>query len=325
MSRYLGRTKNDSDYGLGDVTVDCGGFGLVDESELTRRILEVFQSPGYQAPRLPAVATELLALSSRPEVDLRQVEALLERDAMLAGEVLSICKSAAYDRGGAISSLRDALIRIGLVKLRGIVLQAAMSAKVFRSKAYKECMELLQEHSRATAHFARLVATHTPVDGERAFLAGLLHDVGIAGILIVLGDTKRGQEPPHLGALWPAIHGAHAIAGSCMVRHWSLPDEIAEAVGAHHGLIVNGTEQPLAAAVCLAERLATEQNKGFAPPASQAAQGGAVDGLALMDEIPVDQTHDSIVQRAVQTLGLDEAAYQKLRDAAGAWAGTQAA
>ena len=320
MSIHLGRSKDDPEYGLGEVTFDCGGLGWVDEGELTQRMVQVFEAPGYQAPRLPAVATELLALSSRPDVDFGRIEALLERDAMLAGEVLSICRSAAYDRGGTITSLREALIRIGLSKLRGIVMQAAMSARVFRSSAYKGCMEVLQEHSRATAHLARLVSAQTAVDGERAFLAGLLHDVGIAGILIVLGDTKRGQEPPHLGGLWPAIHGAHSIAGARMVHLWNLPEEIAQAVGAHHGVIVSGSNHPLAAVVCLAERLAAEQQKGFVPPASQSADHSAADGFTMLEDVRVDATGELVLARALDTLALDEAAWERLRAAAGAWA-----
>jgi hypothetical protein len=191
--------------------IDCGALGIVD-GELTQRIA------GLRVARLSRRCPRCdgLALSNRSDVAFGQVEAP-SSDAMLAGEVVSVCWSAAYNRGADITSLHEALVRIGLSKLRGIVMQAAMSARVFRSKAYKACMEVLQEHCRVTAHLARLVSEQTSVDDERAFLCGLLHDVGIAGILTVLGDTKRGQEPPSLSNLWPAIDGAHTIAGSRMV------------------------------------------------------------------------------------------------------------
>lgn len=325
MSVYQGRSKFDADYGLGDVTIDCESLGIVGEEELTQRIVQVFESPGYQPPRLPAVATELLALSNRPDVEFRQIEALLERDAMLAGEILSICRSAAYDRGGTISSLRDALVRVGLKKLREIVMQAAMSARVFRSKAYKGCMEVLQEHSRVTAHIARLVSAKTDVDDEQAFLAGLLHDVGIAGILIVLGDTKRGQEPPDLDALWPAIHGAHAIAGARMVGFWSLPESIGMAVGVHHTVVLGGKDHPLAAIICLAERMSADLQKGFVPPQSPKGAASPYAELADVDSTSIDQTSDLTIDRACRALGFDRATYEELRTAALAWGKTQGA
>ena len=40
-----------------------------------------------------------------------------------------------------------------------------------------------------------------------------VHDVGVAGTLIVLGETPRGQQPPALGVLWPAIDRAHEEVG----------------------------------------------------------------------------------------------------------------
>lgn len=319
MSVHLGRSKFDVDYGLGDVTINCDSLGLLSEGELTHRIVKVFESPGYQAPRLPAVATELLALSSRADVQITQVEALLERDAMLAGEVLSICRSAAYDRGGTISSLRDALVRIGLKKIREIVMQAAMSARVFRSKAYKGSMEMLQEHCRVTAHLARLVSRETQVDEDQAFLCGLLHDVGIAGILIVLGETKRGQEPPNLDALWPAIHGAHSIAGSRMVGFWNLPEDIGRAVLAHHSVILGGADHPLGAVVCVAERLALELNRGFVPPKSAPGPASSFTMMAHGDKSPIDQSSDVTLERARRVLGIDHAGCDRIRESARSW------
>jgi HD-like signal output (HDOD) protein len=319
MSAYLGRTMNDADYGLGDVTIDCDEMGILDEGALTERIVRVFESKGYQPPRLPAVATELLALSNRSDVEFSAVEALLEKDAMLAGEVLSLCKSAAYDRGGHINSLREALVRIGLAKLREIVMQAALSARVFRASAYKGCMEALQRHCRVTAHLARIVSQATPLDEERAFLCGLLHDVGFAGILIVLSDTKRGEQPPKLDLLWPSIHGAHSIAGCRMVELWDLPSEIALAVTAHHNVSIDGYDHPLASIVCLAETLATELGKGFVPPARDAASQSTLSELSLAESVHVDQSDDRTVQRALSAVGLDAKAWDQVQAAAQAW------
>ena len=320
MSVYLGRTKNDADYGLGNVTIDCDEMGILDERALTERIVQVFESKSYQPPRLPAVATELLALSNRADVEFSAVEALLEKDAMLAGEILSLCKSAAYDRGGRINSLREALVRIGLSKLREVVMQAALSARVFRSNAYKGCMEALQEHCRATAHLARIISQGTSVDQEQAFLCGLLHDVGFAGILIVLSDKKRGQQPPELGLLWPAIQDAHAIAGCRMVELWDLPSEIAMAVTAHHNVSIQGDDHPLAAVVCLAESLATELGKGFVPPQKDTASATARAELTLAENFRVDQSDARTVQRALTALGLDAKAHDRIRADAKAWA-----
>lgn len=318
MTGYLGRTQNDADYGLGNVTIDCDSLALVDESELTQRIIDAFEAPGYAPPRLPAVATELMALSNQPDVEYEQLEALLERDATLAGEILSLCKSAAYDRGGNISTLRDALIRIGIKKLGEVVMQAAMKARVFRSKGYKACMETLQEHCRVVAHLGRLVSQHTAHADDRAFLCGLMHDVGIAGILTVLGDAKRGEQPPDLATLWPAIHNAHPVAGARMAQLWELPQDVQIAVTAHHNVCVEGFDHPLAAAVCLAEHLAVELDMAFVPP-KDGSSVSAID-TALLESVVVDQTDARAVERAKVALEINESEYAALRAAAERWA-----
>ena len=60
-----------------------------------------------------------------------------------------------------------------------------MNLKVFRSNDYADTMELLRRHSTMTAHLAKVVCKYSPVEGDFAFMAGLLHDVGIAGTLLV--------------------------------------------------------------------------------------------------------------------------------------------
>ena len=325
MPNYQGRTKNDADYGMGNVTIDCDSLGLIDEKELTQRIVEAFESPGYQPPRLPAVATELLALSQQPDVDFDQLEALLERDATLAGEVLSLCKSAAYDRTGQVNNLRDALLRIGIKKLTEVVMQAAMSARVFRSKAYKACMEALQEHCRVTAHLARLVSQQSAHADDRAFLCGLMHDVGVAGILIVLGDAKRGEEPPDLSTLWPAIHNAHPIAGARMVELWELPDDVKFAVTAHHNVCIEGFDHPLAAVVCLADAVATELGMGFEPPTGTGDNKAGMVESTLVESCRIDEPDAAAVERAKNALGISEPVYGQILDAAREWLQSQAA
>jgi len=290
MSTTRGRL-GDNGYEGGEHTIDCDELGLLDEAALTDRLLKAFEDPAYHPPRLPEVARELLALMRNPDVDFDSIEALLERDSILAGEVLSIARSAFYNRRGADVNLHDALTRLGLVKLRGAVLQAAMSLRVFRSVTYRVWMERLQDHSLMTAHIGRFVSRYTSLPEESVFLCGLLHDVGIAGILLVLGEPRDGKQPPFLDTLWPAIHASHAAAGARMVHLWGLPAEISMGVAAHHEVRIDGVEHPLAAALCLSERLAGEQSWGFVPPrgVAPAVPAEMHDRIDRSDEIAIDR------------------------------------
>lgn len=323
MSQHLGRRPEDPDYGMGEHTIDCDDLGLLSEREITDRLVRAFQAPAYRPPRLPRVAMELMTLSHDPEVEFAQIERLLEQDAVLAGEILSVARSAFYSRARQVTSLHEALVRLGLSKLRQIVMQAAMELRVFRSKAYEGCIERLRDHSRAAAHLARIISMYTPIDDEQAFLCGLLHDVGIAGILLVLGDAGRGKSPPDLELLWPAIHGAHSAAGTRMVDLWGLPPEFGMAVGAHHRVAIEGHDHPLAATLCLAEALAVELDIALVP-GRDAGDKAAARRAGLPLHAKIDQSEPLVVERARQALELDDPVMKLIRSDAAAWLASEA-
>lgn len=320
MSIGVGRKPTDADYGLGNYAFNADQLGLLDENELTERLVQTFSAPSYSPPRLPAVATEMLALTQQREVEFDEIESLLERDAMLVGEVLCLARSAAYSRLRAAATLREALIRIGLGKLRDVVMQAAMNMRVFRSKAYGNCMERVRGHSNATAHLCRIVSRYTALDEEQTFLCGLLHDVGIAGILLTVGDVKRDEKAPDLVALWPAIDRAHPRAGARMVELWKLPPDIATVIGVHHEISVDGEDHPLAATVCLAESLTSELNLAIAPNDEKGLREFGLDVHAR-----VDRSDEGVIARACQSLGLSEPTLDLIRADAREWAAAETA
>lgn len=168
---------------------------------------------------------------------------------------------------------------------------------------------------------SRIVSRYTPIEEERAFLCGLMHDVGIAGILLTLGDAGRGKQPPDLAVLWPAIDGAHARTGARMVALWDLPADIALAVSAHHQVAIDGFDHPLAATVCLAEALAVEMRLAFVPPGDAPAEA---DESGLATHGRVDRSDEKVVERAREALGICEQTLGLIRQAAAEWQAAQA-
>jgi len=301
--RKAGKKRHEEGYGRGEHSIAPDEDLWIDEEALKERILAVFQSPDYRPPTLPGTALELLQLSRSPDVAFDDVVALLEKDSVLAGRVLRIAQSPVYAGASKLVSLKDALVRLGLITLRDLVLEVAMNLRVFKAESYAGSMERLRRHSLATAHLSRLVSRYTPMEGEYAFLCGLLHDVGTAGILIALGDQPRGKAPPDLEVLWPAIDAVHEEAAAIMARLWQLPAEIPLVLGAHHSVRIDGFDHPLAATVCLADHLADELGQGLAPPAGRAPAGK--DDLAGMStHSHLDRSSPVALERAQQALGL---------------------
>ena len=304
-----GKRKGQEGYGQGRAAIAWDDEVLLDEAALVERLLGVFRAPGYQPPKLPGTAQKLLALSQQADVEIDRVIGLLEQDEMLAGKVLQTASSAAYSGGARIESLSGALMRLGLGGLRDLVLEVAMNLRVFRCEAYTGPMERVRLHSQATAHLARTVCQHSSVEGEFGFLCGLLHDVGMAGTLLALGDVPRGAKVPELEMLWPAIHQAHGEAGQRMAELWELPDDLRYGIEAHHQIEVAGHPHPLAAAVCLADHLATELGAGLVGEADDKEEAESEEAAAraavLTAHGGIDRTGPAKLDRARETLSID--------------------
>jgi hypothetical protein len=142
--KSTGKSRGEVGYGEGEVEPSLDDDVLLDEAELTRRLTAVFEAPNYQPPRLPDVAVQVLELSQKPEATFEQLTRLLERDALLTGQVMKLVQSPLYAGQTAVRTLQQALARIGIKNLRDIVLQAALHMRVFRCDAYRDAMDRLR-------------------------------------------------------------------------------------------------------------------------------------------------------------------------------------
>ncbi len=250
-------SRGSKGYGIGIVTVD----DWVDGASVLTRLRDTFKSPDYLAPQLPQVALELLEMAHHPDVSLVAVARLLERDAILCGEVLRVMASPMYAGRLRVPSIPQALATLGLTTVRDIVLQIATNTRVFRAKPYQRTMDQLRVHGTAVAHASRIVCRYTSFDADYAFMCGLLHDVGKAGALVSLVDGRK--DPPPLEDVWHAIEEMHAEASEIMTKQWKLPAEVTMVVAAHHTVRIEGYPHPLAAAVSLADHLAKKLGFGI--------------------------------------------------------------
>jgi HD-like signal output (HDOD) protein/ActR/RegA family two-component response regulator len=193
------------------------------------------------AETLPVVASVLqssLSLFAKgDDLSVAQLAASVEQDVVIAGSVLGIANSAAYGGQKAISSLRQAIARIGLNKTRNVLLGVSVT-RSFRKIRLPAGWSLARfnKHSLASAVMSDLIVRSLPsADAEWAFMAGLLHDVGLLVIACGLPAefealmAHRGGDLSLAHRERAALGFTHFEIGAEMLARWNCPVAVQEA------------------------------------------------------------------------------------------------
>lgn len=232
--------------------------GLAPSAMNTEQVVDAlratFRRRDYAPPMLPRVAMEILRLSQAPvTIELsRDIEPLLAEDSLLTAQVLRAANAPGQGAKRPIRSIRQAVTRLGLRGLRDVVITVSLRSRVFRTPSYQHDLDALFNHSMALGTIAQQVAHASGEDPRFAYLCGLLSDLGIAAALLVFGELPEG--PPPLFRLWPAVLEVHEEAAATVGQAWSLPEELVEVIGAHHGDI-EGEHARIRAVLALSEEI----------------------------------------------------------------------
>ena len=130
---------------------------------------------------MPNATSNALTALNKPGVNLARVAETLEQDPLIAPQLLRSASSAAYGGAQAPSNVQQAVVRIGVVRMRTLLLELSVR-RVFESPrpAFNDAFRGMWRHSVLVAALARRICQEldNPVDPESVHLGGLLHDVG---------------------------------------------------------------------------------------------------------------------------------------------------
>jgi HD-like signal output (HDOD) protein len=202
---------------------------------------------GLELPHLTGVGAELLSIMHRPvsEVDLRHVATLAESDPSLTLAVLRTANSAYFGALREITTVTQAIIRIGLEDTVRILTYDCLRELVPCTRALPHFnTKRFWMHSWAAATAARLLGKPQYLIRTKAgelYTAGLLHDIGKIVFASRSGDlfdqacalaTERAV--PVQSAEMEVFGLDHAMVGGKVLDSWNLPVTILEAVRCHH-------------------------------------------------------------------------------------------
>jgi HD-like signal output (HDOD) protein len=196
-----------------------------------------------QIPTIPAVLTPLLRYLEQPmeSLDVQKVTDMIAQDKSLAGQCLQMANSPLFGRWQKIESLKGAVVGLGFQRVSDIVMSCGVLNLTPTESGGLDPV-VFWEHSLGCAlvcrHFARKISYPDP---GKAYLAGLLHDLGIIVNLWTLPDEfrtafnlARAQGIPLFEAERSVLGFTHCESGRLLANRWELSSDLCEVVSLHH-------------------------------------------------------------------------------------------
>lgn len=215
---------------------------------------------------LPGVATQAIQISNDPDCAISDFCAVVERDAKLATDVLSMANSAMYSIGQPVLTLGQAVLRLGFAQCQNLILSTSMSSLMKRIRLEDEWVrESLYRHSFLTGLFALKInrALNVGFQGEE-FTAGLLHDFGRTLMAVCFPDEFSSidcmsfdeDSSDYLQKERQRLGVDHCQLGSWFAETVGLPGTLIASIRYHHTPDQAGGVRRLTSLIAVSDHLA---------------------------------------------------------------------
>jgi HD-like signal output (HDOD) protein len=222
---------------------------------------------------LPQVASRLLMTVNDPKSSPADLHRIIAHDPALVAAVLKQVNSAYYSRTTKVDSVERAIVLLGYEAVKTLALSATVK-QLFKN------VDLCDEfggrdvwiHCVAVAAAAREMAKQfcKPL-AEQAFLAGIVHDIGLLVELQVCPEKLRkvcqlatAGEAPFSTLELDLIGCTHAELGAALATRWGFPDFCHAACAFHHHpLLADAEHQRIVSLIYVADTLCCEDAIGF--------------------------------------------------------------
>jgi putative nucleotidyltransferase with HDIG domain len=227
---------------------------------------------------LPEITLKIIHLVEDPNSTAQHLHSLISNDPALCSRILKVVNSAFYGLPRQIGSINRAIVLLGLNAVKNIAIAASLT-KLFRGGEISRHFSArdLWVHSISTAACSKIISDELSLGlPDEAFLAGLIHDIGIMVELQVdrnkliqvfeeLKMTPDGVPGEEMRSAEERIFGAdHQAFGAALCDSWKFPKSFSYVAGHHHDpMSLPSQVRVLASVVYVAERLVAQWANGF--------------------------------------------------------------
>lgn len=187
-------------------------------------------------PTLPRMLERIVSALEDQDVDFDGVAELVEVDQALTSQILRLANSAFYSSSGRVSRVSHALVVLGAVVSRSVLLSSGVL------DLHRVPLRGFWEHSLgcgvAAGALAKTLGRGQP---EEVSAAGLLHDLGkvvvgkeLPDVLAWMVARARGERRAFRDVEREVLDADHGEIGSWLVTRWRFPAVLAEPIAFHH-------------------------------------------------------------------------------------------
>lgn len=196
------------------------------EAGIIAEIHREFNHNEVDLPSMPEVALKINQAIQDEHLDIQKIADIIQIDPMIAARAVQVANSAMYAGSQPVQTIKRAVQRIGLRAMRAIVMSVTIrNLYTAESPLIKKRMNTYYHHSIRVGVLSHVLTKKIKgFDPEQAFLAGLIHDIGIVPILIRADshdDIKHNAE-----LLEKIIIDLKISVGAMLLRQWGFEDEL---------------------------------------------------------------------------------------------------
>ena len=195
-----------------------------------------------ELPTLPGIAMRILDAVGKKQTSLKEIADILSTDPPLSAKVLKLINSSFYGLPTKITSVQSAINLLGLNAVKNLALSFSLLDDYKNKDDEYFDYTMFWKNSLVSAIAAKTISQKTfPDFAESAFFLGLLHNIGILGLLqcfpdkyrVVLDKIKDGHCTYHEAE--DDIFGSnHMDVGRYLAKSWGLPETFIAPIGHHH-------------------------------------------------------------------------------------------
>ncbi|MCJ7541660.1 MAG: HDOD domain-containing protein [Desulfobacterales bacterium] len=255
------------------------------------------------AKTLPHIAIKLTKLISDENSTMQDFEKMIKMDPTLVLRLLRGANSPYYGLRQKVNSISRAVVVIGINNLRNMIVTEGLK-EIFKDKKSENVFSRsrLWLHCSAVSICSQMIMERIfGLNGEDAFLCGILHDIGMIvedqtapDLFYRVCNTYDENSKPITDYEKEIVGTDHCAIGYLLAKDWQLPIEIQEGIQRHHKMLDHVSPSSLTGVIQLAEFIVSQldytaipgMKAKLSPPLANHIRDNVKEYKALVRELP---------------------------------------